>query len=472
MIMLKCLTFGMLIFLMTGAQCEVTEVFAEAGSHAVLSCNYESKASVQPSIVWRKANKGTVWRMQRSGLVYVESRESESKRVQCPHPQYERGDYNLHIDNVRNEDGGVYTCILDFEHQTIERVTRLRVITVSISPVVPILMMDVSIHCGVTHWPNGASVHWMLNNSPFVAGITSRRDPSARTLRIKATEEVIGNWTCVVGYNGKQGRASAALSVRGIIQPPNDSTKVYAAVGSAVTLPCVFSPGLIPSASSWQKLGTVSGGLPPSFSPIPQSSQPPEDKSARVGEVGLEDKGTYRCLGTIRGQRLTREIHLVVAQIESKVSPKKRGSINLTCQLSDTSEVTGYEWIHVSYDINGTWSAESVQQGKTLTISQVSEETWGEWVCRFSGKEGVLGNVTYHVQLMGGLSGQKLTANSQNTGMIVGLSFLLVVLLLILAQMYKNHQRRKRIFQYPALETIVHNISNEREEREKNRMRK
>lgn len=94
-----------------------------------------------------------------------------------------------------------------------------------------------------------------------------------------------------------------------------------------------------------------------------------------------------------------------------------------------------------------------------------------------------------------GQTGQKTAGVSHNSAVLVGLSLLLFVLLLTLAQMYKNHQRvkytafififnniiynfifgksviiliyfypqRKRTFQYPALETIVHNISNERE---------
>lgn len=43
----------------------------------------------------------------------------------------------------------------------------------------------------------------------------------------------------------------------------------------------------------------------------------------------------------------------------------------------------------------------------------------------------------------GGLSGQKSSGVSHNTAAVVGLSLLLLVLLLILAQMYKNHQRVK-----------------------------
>ncbi|XP_040900178.1 lymphocyte activation gene 3 protein-like [Toxotes jaculatrix] len=474
--LLECCIFGMITFLMTGARCEVTEVFAEAGSEAILPCKYDPTSLVPPAVKWSKANKGTVWRKQRSGLQYWGSSwtVNGTPRVKCPHSLFEKGDYGLQINNVNEEDGGVYSCSVEAGGREVENVVYLRIMTVSIDPPVPIWGKDVSVTCNVTPWPNGASVQWLLNNRPFVpqTRITSYRDTSKSIVREKATVSLKGKWTCVVGFKGKEEHVSATLSVKGIIQPPNDNTKVYAAVGSGVTLPCVFSPGLTPNLPVWKKAGSLfkpAPGHPPlSYS---SSSQLPWDKSASLKEVGFKDEGRYTCSGTIQGQILTRTIQLVVAKIESSITSKKKGSMALTCQLSDTSEVTNYEWVHVTYDLNGTQSVESVQKGKILNISQESEANRGEWVCRFSGKEGILGNVTYHVQLMSGVSGQKVTDVSHNTATVVGLSFLLLVLLLILAQMYKNHQRRKRIFQYPALETIVHTISNEREERERSRVK-
>ncbi|XP_056236256.1 lymphocyte activation gene 3 protein-like [Seriola aureovittata] len=481
MMLMECFILGMLTFLMTGVRCEVTEVFAEAGSQAILPCKCRRTSSTEPAIVWSKVNKGTVWRKQKNGLQYRGSSwlQQGIKRVDCPHSQFERRDYSLQIKKVREDDGGFYSCSIEFEDQVVKNIVMLRVITVSFSPPVLISRSYVSITCGVTPWLNEASVQWMLNNSPFIpqTGITLNRDSSKSVVSGKVKEGLTGNWTCVVSYKGKEGRASAALSVKGIIQPSNDNTKVYAAVGSAVTLPCVFSPDLNPSIPTWEKLQpgsllkAVPGHLRPSFSPYSRSPKLPSDMSVSVKEVEFKDKGKYRCSATVQGQKLTRDIQLVVAKIDSSVLSKKKDSVTLTCQLSDTSEVTDYEWVHVTYDINGTQSVESIQKGKTLSISQVSEENWGEWVCRFTSKDGILGNVTYHAQLMSGLKGQKSSTFSQNTGAVVGLSVLLLVLLLILAQMYKNHRRRRRIFQYPALETIVHTISNEREERERSRVK-
>ncbi|XP_028280255.1 lymphocyte activation gene 3 protein [Parambassis ranga] len=473
--MLQCFLFGVISFIMTGARCEVAEVLAEAGSQAVLPCKCSILSTVSPAITWIKASTGTVWRKERNGLQFWGSSWLQTgSRVRCPHSQFERGDYSLQINSVRDEDGGLYTCRVDCgKQQVTDTFVRLRIIKVSVSPAVAIWGSSVSVTCSVTPWRTGASVQWKLNDSPFVSLTGTTKSEGQSVVKEKATDRLAGTWTCVVGYAGKEGRASAALSVQGIIQPSTDNTQVYAAVGSAVTLPCVFSSGLTPVNVVWERLTAESllkstpDHLPPSFSP--SSAHPPMDKSVSSKEVGFEDAGRYRCAGSVDKQMLTRSMQLIIAKI---VPSKKRDSVVLTCQLSDTSGVTKYDWVQVTYDLNGTESAVLVQEGMTLSISKVSEQSRGEWMCRFYGKQGILGNVTYQVHSMAGLSGQKSTDHSRNTATIAGLSFLLLLLLLILAQMYKNHQRRKRILPYPALETIVHTISNEREEREKHRVKK
>ncbi|XP_073340857.1 lymphocyte activation gene 3 protein-like [Pagrus major] len=468
----ECFIFGVITFLITGAQCQETEVFAEAGSQAILPCKCSSSSRFAPAIMWSKVNKGTVWRKEKNGLQYWGSSWSPkgTQRARCPHSQFERGDFSLQINDVREEDGGIYSCRVANDHRVTENMVKLIIIKVSVSPLEPMLGSDVSISCNMSPEPYGVTVRWMLNNSPF--------GTAKSVLEEKASARMTGNWTCVVGYEGKEGRASATLTVKGIIQPSKDDTKVYAAVGSAVTLPCVFSPELLPAKPVWAKLKPGSlfihtpDRLPASFIASSPSSQPTSDQSATLKEVEFEDEGTYRCSGIVKGHWLTRNMQLVVAKIDSSTPSKKRDSMTLTCQLTDTSEVVDYEWVHVVYDLNGTQSVGSIQKGKTLRLGKVSEENQGEWTCRFYGKEGILGNVTHHIPLMGGLSGQKSSGVSNNTIAVVGLSILLLVLLLVLVKMFLNHQRRKRIFQYPALETIVHTTSNEREERERSREKK
>lgn len=149
------------------------------------------------------------------------------------------------------------------------------------------------------------------------------------------------------------------------------------------------------------------------------------DRSAILKEVHLEDEGTYRCSGTVEGRRLTRNLHLVVAKgtfallkftilfisgtildyyfffkVDISLPANKADSVTMTCQLTDASEVTRYEWVHRHLHHSSNQSVTSTHSGKELTIDKTSGENQGEWTCRFYGKQGVLGNVTHHMTVM------------------------------------------------------------------------
>lgn len=103
----------------------------------------------------------------------------------------------------------------------------------------------------------------------------------------------------------------------GIIQPRDDGTRVYASVGSTATLPCLFSAALRPNDTVWEKkeFGSVYRAAPRHLL-LPSSSPSFTDKSATLTEVYPEDQGTYRCSGTVKNQRLTRNMQLVIAKSE------------------------------------------------------------------------------------------------------------------------------------------------------------
>lgn len=72
--------------------------------------------------------------------------------------------------------------------------------------------------------------------------------------------------------------------------------------------------------------------------------------------------------------------------------------MTLTCRLSDTSEVTRYDWVReVHGDSSGIQSVGVVKKGKFLSVSNVSSAAW---TCRYYGKHGLLGNVTYYAPQM------------------------------------------------------------------------
>lgn len=88
--------------------------------------------------------------------------------------------------------------------------------TVSVSPSVPMWESQFSISCNVTPQAPGATVQWTLNNSPVSEAIEiSQSAPTLSVVRGIASANQAGNWTCVVGYKGEVGRASATLTMKG-----------------------------------------------------------------------------------------------------------------------------------------------------------------------------------------------------------------------------------------------------------------
>lgn len=240
------------------------------------------------------------------------------------------------------------------------------------------------------------------------------------------------------------------LSLSGILVPKDNSEVVYAQLGSSVTLPCIFSSKMYFSNSTWNRVSKTSNlqdKLPSSFNVSSNLRFSPcssmwVDRSAYTESVQDGDEGTYRCSGAVRVDnnllvKVERNIQLVTVQgksinqnfnqyilssalerikmepglrmgiwprlckcVSAVLSSHKNGKTTLTCRISSTSQVTNYEWIHVEYGVNDNQIFTSVQNSSSKMLSIPKEKLLGEWVCRFYNNQQLLGNATYHLQMM------------------------------------------------------------------------
>ncbi|XP_017555813.1 lymphocyte activation gene 3 protein [Pygocentrus nattereri] len=445
------------------------EVFVESGSVAVLPCVVHSFNAHSSAVQWKKAignELKTVWRRDRSGLEFRPV--GRGPRAHCPQPNFGKGDYSLHIEGARVEDGGTYYCVVEGNTVYVEVI--LRVVRVSFSPTEVVEGNELTITCSITPQQGSMVTTWELNGS---------QEPSRtsfQTLRhSNVSQKESGIWSCLVRRRASgevQLKASASLQVKGILNPKDNPTVVYAEVGSSVTLPCIFSDELI--SDTWKKVSTTTSmpvPLPPSFKTPSGPIVTQWDRSAYIDTVEEADQGMYKCSGQMKsadgkGVSVERNIQLVIAQVKRL---SRSGQMTLTCDISDTNQVTQYEWLRLDSGENATHTLTPLQKSKSkaFTIPKGEANNLGGWVCRFYSQQRLLGNVTYHQEMMSSLMGQNESGSSKKVITVIGLTLLLMLVLLILLQIYKNHRRRKMIMQYPAMETIVHLATNERERRER-----
>ncbi|XP_067305873.1 T-cell surface glycoprotein CD4-like [Pseudorasbora parva] len=442
-----------------GGQCQDHEVLVAQGSVAVLPCLDESSELSYPTAVYWSRRVGdvqkTVWRREKSGLEFRPVRDPP--RANCPVPNFGKSDYSLHIDGTTYEDGGEYVCEVEGKKRMV-KVVLLRVIRASFHPAVVVEGSRTEAKCEVSPGPSSMRVNWKRNGQ-FIS----------RSSLSNVSQRDAANWTCQVSLNGVEVEAAASLHVKGISTPQDDSSVVYAAVGSSVSLPCLFTDGLIPNTVMWNRTSsTIHHPLPESFDWALGSVA-----SATIQTVKDGDEGMYTCSGRMKGLnrggiKVQRRMELVVTKVLSSSASSGNGPVTLTCHLSNSEQITSYEWLRVSYGPNDTQTVTSVGKKKSFWIKQVTEKDAGEWVCRYYGEQGVLGNVTYHLHIMGAVTGVK-SSSGNKTAMVMGLGFFFLVIFLILFQMFRNYRRKRMIMLYPAMETIVHQAATEREQRQRSK---
>lgn len=97
---------------------------------------------------------------------------------------------------------------------------------------------------------------------------------------------------------------------------------VYAAVGSPVSLPCLFTDGLIPNTVRWNRISSTT-----QFRHLPPSFFNGSSASATIQRVEDGDEGMYMCSGMMEG--MNRERIQVQRRMELVVSRGERNNTSL-----------------------------------------------------------------------------------------------------------------------------------------------
>ncbi|XP_041123852.1 diverse immunoglobulin domain-containing protein 2.1 [Polyodon spathula] len=466
------LLIGIALFCDVSRSSAEEHVFAGVGSRALLPCfktplphGVNRGTTVHWFKIFSKSVERTVWRSEKSGLEFWSS--LTSKRMKAHQPRFHSGDFSLAVEDMRMSDAGRYRCAVNYERKNFQRFLHLHVMQVSPATAGPFIEgSSLTLQCSASDWPQGAKVSWLQNG--IVLQSSRKQQIRERSLDIKDLDrEDSGNWTCQVSYLGRTARVSYTLEVLGISSPSSSGSMVYGSLGLPATLPCVFSAGLSPSHTGWQRKADSST--------VPGSRAAPSGRNASllIPSVEFSHGGVYTCSGSVNGKRIERSVRLVVAAVSVKPSGlvSEGKSVSMTCTLSDYSQVDRFEWTKVTTDSNQTDPTDAPEQAPLLTSNQaklgglnfdrtfliprVSEQHAGEWICSLYSKGSLVGQIPFQLHITGQLQGSAPAQSSNKVAAVTLLSFLFVVLLLIALLMYRYQRKRaRRNLHFPGLEAI------------------
>ncbi|XP_039619595.1 lymphocyte activation gene 3 protein-like isoform X1 [Polypterus senegalus] len=483
-----CCLFGTLHLLHVCEASTDYDVFYEKGSTAILPCyRLPSKSTVNRMAVvqWLKVNEDssdkTIWRVDKSGLEYWSN--NILKRAQAHQAHFHKGDYSLSIDHLGEDDAGQYKCRVKYGHQEFKVTVNLHILqAVPTEKSKPLEGRSWNMKCIISDKPETVTVRWFHNGKPVQESDRISIKNSDATLTIHNLEPTeSGNWTCQVVSNNQTGSASALLQVHGFAEPTSKTTTVYAAIGAPVYLPCILSSGVQPMKTGWQ--WKPSGSIQIQELKSRQhsisiaESKDQSNVSLFLPAVEFKKAGEYICFAEMDTLRFHRIVKLVTAQVIVKVSHSaKDGSLaTFSITLSEESGVERYEWVKIKKDSNYTNSSDHTLApeklgpyfGKTVSISLLSEEFAGEWVCNLYSKEALLGQIPVHLLLTGMLQGSK-SESSKNVPMILIFICIFIGFLFITLIVYRYRRRRARNALFPALESVEKSIPSNKKLSEKN----
>ncbi|KAM7066202.1 lymphocyte activation gene 3 protein isoform 2-T2 [Acridotheres tristis] len=447
------------------------KVWVREGSSAVLPCHLSPRKTRESSkqlsdkisVLWKRHGGSVhqephvVLEVGYSGL--QKTAQLMKPRVSLQDSTLRNGNFSLRIDPVRSEDVGLYEAQVKYKTEVHSCHVELGVITVTLSPPSPVIENEqLLMSCNSSHRASLVETCWFHDKHPgptsrtfcFLSGALSVFHP---------TMSDVGSWRCRLRYSDKEIiSATFNLQILGFDGPTNPV--VYAAAGSAATLPCSLSYlpsafGMSVVAAHWSHL--AGGHL--------QDWGIPQNLSSRsfplhLPAVGLGDAGQYRCAVSVGHRTISRDVNLaVVTVIPSIQGPVSEGNrLLLICSLTYSQGHERFQWTHLNSAPTKSKLAVATPhnlEGRSswmrhiLEIPQVSQKDTGTWECSVYGPEGRLGAAEYDLQITGAQvsSAPSIFSGQITFGLTLTFFFLFAICVVALAL-----QKRARTPAFPALE--------------------
>lgn len=411
----------------------------------------------QHYLYWRSGGLELAWRNNHGGSD-VAKVVGENQEMQKWVGKLRLNGDSLTIKEIQQEHFGTIVCQVNKGGSTeVARLTykilKLDVIVEPPTPLLPGEALSLSCNAENPQSQKRPQIHWLDPQG---------QPPSYRQgqVRVKATGQHDGQWTCVVTYDGNEKRTSVSVTV--IDLSPAPSRPQYTSKSSQLKIPCSF-----PERISWEqiKVKGIQGGNW-HFVPKPGSSGHPqrlfslsvEEAPAwrkeenrelvlphkRPGDLTLtrnlgreDDSGDYECtLNFNNSITLNRAVRVEVLQIFSFPQAEliSGQQLNLTCGLGHTLPPNlRLKWVPPKTSSLSSMLS-SGHDPAHLTIPAVATGDGGRWKCELLDGETTLTWAVITLKIEPRLS----------VWMLVIICSVTVIVLLLLILLFIFCRRRQR----------------------------
>ncbi|MGH0125472.1 UNVERIFIED_CONTAM: hypothetical protein FKN15_054569 [Acipenser sinensis] len=325
-----------------------------------------------------------------SGKPLPERRWLRNDGVLSPSPYLTiRRDGSLHIERVRLQDGGEYTCVARNVAGTSNRTTSVKIFvlpTMQHGPQVfsTIEGVPITLPCRASGVPK-PDITWSKKGQLIdLSGSSFSLVPDGSLHIASPTGEETGEFLCTAtnaaGYTSRKVQLTVYVPPK--IQAGPRVIKVQ--VGHTIDIPCI-TQGVPPPVVSWLK-----GGLALLLDGSQFSNTP--EGTLTISGVTLSDAGVYKCIASNTAGRDEAEIELqvqvppVVEDLEPPYNTPfqervANQRIAFPCPAKGTPKPT-IKWLRNGQELTGNEPGVSIQDdGTLLIIASVSPHDNGEYVC-------------------------------------------------------------------------------------------